>query len=418
MRAIKNFVDVEEARRAILSRISYSPRVKHLRPVEAVGRVIGDNISAPIDRPPKHVSHMDGYALSSADTRDASPHRPVKLKVEGFIGPAQAGGQLRRGAAARIHTGGYLPEGADSVIPQEEVALDGEYVLVPRPLQPFENVDRRGSDIQRGQLLVERGEVLSAPRAALLESIGVLDVPVLERVRASVISFGDELTDDLEEAREGRVLNTHARMILSMLDSLGLEAVYRGLSPDEPEEARRRVLEALSVSDGLLTIGGSSVGDVDVVASSISGMSELFTQGLKLQPGRVGGFAVVKGKPVIMLPGLIHSTVNVFNYIAAPVFAAMQGMKIERLVITRTAELKEDVRMPEKWIDFVRVAWARLEPSGDRLLAEPLLGESSQMAPIAFADGYFEIPPGRRVLEAGCSIRVLTPLWMRPARAR
>ncbi|MCS7117283.1 MAG: molybdopterin molybdotransferase MoeA [Thaumarchaeota archaeon] len=410
-RRIERFHELEWVLNEVIGRVFPLTGNELLRPLDAIGRTVTEDVFAPVDRPPYDASHMDGYAVRSSELRGASRERPVVLKVDGFTGPNERGPPLGPGCARRILTGGYMPEGADAVVPQEEVTVEGGSVSVRRPLRPFEYVDRVGSDLRRGSVVVRAGEVLTPVKGALLETLGVRSVRVMRLPEVGVLSFGSELTDDPVEADAGKVLNTHAPMVVSMLKKLPCRPRYLGLIPDDLDAARAALKTALEKSDMVLTIGGSSVSELDVVPMVLSEVSDFFAQGLKMQPGRVGGAAVVNGRPVIVLPALVHSTVNVLNELGVPVLAHLASAKLDQFFALTVATLSEPVVF-HKWIDFVKVVWVSVSRSDGRLTCRPHLSESSVFSSIAFSDGYLTVRPHLERLEAGAEVVVKRPLWM------
>lgn len=304
-----------------------------------------------------------------------------------------------------------MPEGADAVIPQEEVVIEGDYVLVLRPVKPREHVDRTGSDLKRGATVLTRGEVISPVKAALLESLGVRSVSVMTPPVVGVMSFGSELTDDPEKADEGRVLNTHAPMLVSMLSKLPCRPLYLGLVPDYVDAAMSSLKRALDQADMVLTVGGSSVSELDVVPRALVELSEFFVQGLRLQPGRVGGAAVVRGKPVVVLPALVHSTINVLNELGVPVLTHLASAKLNQFFSLSRAVLSEPISF-HKWIDFLKVVWVSVSHHSGQLSCRPHVTESSVFSSVAFSDGYLLIEPDVDRVDAGTEVLIKRPLWM------
>ena len=409
---IESFRPLEDVLKEVFRRVSPIGETESVRPLEAVGRVLASDVVAPVPRPQADMSHMDGYAVRSSDTAGASPERPVKLRIDGHLNlPNVAGPPLGPLQARRILTGGLLPEGADAVVPREKVEeVDGELV-VRSPVAPYQYVERRGSDVEEGQVIARKGEVLRPVKAALIGALGVRRIEVFRRPVVSVIAIGSELTDDPEEAIDQKTLNTHAPLVLSFLSALPCVPRYAGLLPDEVGEVSRALGEALRTSDMVVTIGGSSVGETDVTSILHRSGSWFFVQGIRLHPGRVGGVAVIDGKPVVVLPALIHSTVNVFNYLAIPILGHLGSFDPEQLVYEVKAELAEDMTFT-KYVDFKKVVWVRLEREGERTLCRPMPIQSSAFSGIAFADGYVEVPPSRDRLSRGEVVTVRRPVWL------
>lgn len=412
-RGISRFSEVEEVLSEATRRIAVKLGTVSLRPRYAVGRALAEDVFSRIDLPPFHMSHVDGFAARSSDLTLATEDAPVGLVVEGHIGPGESGGRVEPGRTYRIHTGGYLPEGADTVIPQEDVFTDGSKIYVSRPYRPFENVVPAGSDVRRGQLLARKGDVLSAAKASLFETLRIYEVSVHEAPRVTILSFGDELTDNPSEAESGKkILNTHAVLVSQMVRALGCELVGNAIVPDRPEAVGSAIDQGIRNSHCVLTIGGSSVGDIDLVGAELGRRAELFIQGLKLQPGRVGGVALIDGKPLVMLPGLIHSTVNVFNYLAAPILLYMLEASIEQFVLKVDAYLAEAVEF-QRWIDFRRIVWVTLRRrDGEGYEARPNVADASNISSITYSHGFIEVPPNKMALAKGEKVVVRIPLWL------
>ncbi|MEM0383710.1 MAG: molybdopterin molybdotransferase MoeA [Candidatus Caldarchaeum sp.] len=407
-RRVEKFTDVWEAQRMLLSFVKPVQDVEEVNVFEAFGRVAAEAVRSPRDLPAHHSSHMDGFAVSSSSVEKASADNPVRLKVVGECAPGkQPSIKLGPGEAARILTGGFLPEGADAVIPQEDVVKEDGVVVVRTPVEKMQYVDRRGFDVEAGRELFGRGHVLKASDLALMASLGLRTVRVVRRPRMGMMAVGDELTDSFDEASSGKILNTHAYVVRKLAEASGANVVNLGIVPDNPAAIHGKIIEYSGKLDILVSIAGSSISERDV--SSLTARSfEVFVHGLTLQPGRVGGFALVNGTPLVMLPGLIMSTLNVFMFLAYPCLRRLQGQEprfYHRRVVARLTE-KVGFR---KFIDFVKVVWVRLEELEDGLACRPVLGESSGMSIPSRADGFIIAPPGVSDMPRGMDVWVYLP---------
>jgi len=410
-KGITSFSGVEQVLERALPMVKVSVGSLSLPTRLATHRIVADDVRSPRNLPLRDMSHLDGFAVRSVDLASASESAPIPLKIQGIIGPGEVGGPLKPGAAVRIFTGGYLPEGADAVVPQEEALVEGGVVYVSTRVRALENVVPAGSDVRSGEVVARRGEALSASKVSLLEALGVYEVRVRAEPRVSILSFGDELTDDPLEAEAGKVLNTHAVLVSEMVKAMGCLVVGSRIVPDREGEVSRALDEALKSSDMVITIGGSSVGDIDLVATELQRRSEFFLQGLRLQPGRVGGVAVAGGKPVVMLPGLIHSALNVFNYIAAPILTHISGASLGQFIIEVEASMSESVELT-RWIDFRRVVWVSLGRHGAGYAARPNIADASNISSIARSHGFVEVPPNKPRIDEGERVTVRIPLWL------
>ncbi len=393
LRRIVKFAPLEEALEALLSSVGVLD-AEEVVTQEALGRVLAENVVAEENYPPYDMSHMDGFAANHLDVERASVENPVKLRVVGHVtAGSRPSTRLERGTALRVLTGAYLPKGADCVIPQEDVeVIDESYVVVRRPFSKGENVDPAGGDFRRGEKLLEAGRVLRPSDVALLLHIHRWRVKVVRRPRVGLLVVGDELTDSNEEVeRSGKVFNTHRFIVEPLTRQLGCETYYLGIVGDNPRKVASLLKDAASRFDAVLTIGGSSVSERDATYLAVQNLNpSIFIQGLKLQPGRVGGFAIIGNKPVILLPGLVMSTINVFTALAYPVLRKMQGRE-PRMYETRVKATMQEEVVFTKWVDFKKIVWVRLEEREGEYSCYPSLGESSRMGILARSNGYIMV---------------------------
>ncbi len=202
-------LSVEEVLERVLSRVA-PVATEQVDLLSALDRVLAEPVVAPLDIPPWPNSSMDGYALRSEDVRDASPERPVALKVVGRIpAGAVAPRPIAPGEAFRIFTGAPLPEGANSVIPQEEVHADDQIVRIPRPVAPGEYMRPAGEDMRAGETVLEPGHLIGAAEVGLLAMLGRARVRVFRRPQVAILSTGDELVDLGGAMGPGRIPNSN-----------------------------------------------------------------------------------------------------------------------------------------------------------------------------------------------------------------
>ncbi|MDJ0269535.1 MAG: molybdopterin molybdotransferase MoeA [Aigarchaeota archaeon] len=411
LRRIRSFTPIEEAVSILVASVRDARRVERVDADASLGRVLATAITAERNYPEYDTSHMDGFALNHRDTLNASEERPARLRIAGSIeAGARHRPELARGAAMRVLTGAPLPLGADTVVAQEEVKLAGDYIHVKRPVRAGENIDPAGADIREGEVLLGAGHRIRPQDLALLHYLGLRWVEVFHRPRVALLVVGDELTDDLEEAARGKVFNTHRRVIEPLTRAAGCEVRYLGIMPDNAELVGQKLREALASHDVILTIGGSSVSEKDATSLALRRIgAERIVQGLAIQPGRVGGFAIANGKPIILLPGLIMSTINVFLFLAYPLLKYMQGLEPTPYHKRLRARLAEDVRI-SRYVDFKKVVWVRLEERGEAdYLCYPQLGESSRMSIPVRSHGFIVINEGVEHVERGAEVVVNLP---------
>ncbi|MCS7129481.1 MAG: molybdopterin molybdotransferase MoeA [Candidatus Caldarchaeum sp.] len=392
-RRVERFNDVWEAQKKLLSFVEPVKQSEEVNVFQAYRRVSAEKIVSPRDLPAFNASHMDGFAVNSRGLQKASPTNPVKLRIVGECLPGRLP-TVRVGSegAARVLTGGFLPEDADAVVPQEHVVREGDWIIVSNPVEKMQYVDERGFDVKAGEELFQSGHVFKASDLALLASLGVKTVRVLRKPKVGIIAVGDELTDRFEEAEAGKILNTHAFTVAKLVEASGAEAKTLGILPDSASAVQEKLVSNAGKMDMILTIAGSSISERDV-SSTVASRFEVFVHGLTLQPGRVGGYAVVNGTPVVMLPGLIMSTLNVFMFLAYPCLRRLQSMEPRFYHKRVKARLRKSISF-RKYLDFVKVVWVSLTEDDDGLSCLPVFGESSGMSIPARSDGFVVAPPG------------------------
>jgi molybdopterin molybdotransferase len=282
--------------------------------LDALGRVLADDVLAPVDLPLFTNSQMDGFAVRSADVAGA----PVTLPIAGVI-PAAIGepAALEPGTAVRIMTGAPVPRGADAVIPIEDTTVDGGSVTIRRARSAGEFVRERGSDLQSGALLVERGRMLSSRHLAAIAAAGIAAVDVKLVVRVAVITTGAELVAPGDGALPGQVYDANAVALVAAVRMCGARVALSRRVVDDPAQLLAALDEAASAADIILTSGGISQGDFEVVRELLGPRGATVVH-LAMQPGGPQATATFEGVPVICFPGNPVSTQISFEVFVAP----------------------------------------------------------------------------------------------------
>jgi len=291
---------VEEALAALLT--GTAPVDCEIVPcAEAEHRTLGNDVIARLDVPPFDNSAMDGYALYHAD---AGGHLPVAQRVAAGIQPTP----LSRGTCARVFTGAPLPSGADCVVMQEKVERTGDSAFIPAPVAVSNNIRPRGSDVQAGSVLLQRGHRLDAAALGHLASQGITEVEVRQRPRVALLTSGDEIVEPGQPLLPGQIYNSNRPMLKALLESFGAEVYYIATMPDDLDGTRAMLALAAEQADLVITTGGVSVGEEDHVKNAISAMGHLDIWRLALKPGKpltAGRLVTTEGREVrvIGLPG-------------------------------------------------------------------------------------------------------------------
>jgi molybdopterin molybdotransferase len=380
---------------------SFGPRAPELVPIaQSAGRVLAEDAVATFDHPPAAVSAMDGYAVRAADVQ----HVPAELSV---IGEAPAGrpfaGSVSRGEAVRIFTGGVVPEGADAVVIQEDTDAANGRVRIREAVQAGQNVRVRGLDFRRDDTLIARGRVLTARDVALLAAADFAHVEVSPKPRVAIVATGDELSRPGEPRRFGGIVASSTYALAAMVEQWGGVASDLGILPDRAE-AFAALPEAARDFDLVVTQGGASVGDHDLVQSALAPLGfQLNFWKIAMRPGKPLIFGTLGSTPLMGLPGNPVSAMVCAVLFLRPAIAAMLGASIAPEI--RRARLGEPLKANGSRQDYIR---ARLYTADDELVAEPFAIQDSSMQKIfADADGLIIRPIGAPAAKLGDRVDVL-----------
>ncbi len=291
------------------------------------GRILGETLDAPWDLPVHDHSAMDGYAVRSQDLERASLERPVGLDV---IGTAHAGEisspGIGPGEALRLMTGAKIPAGADTVVRQERVEIvDAKKISVTGPVRSGRDMRRRGEDVLRGSRVLAAGTELGPQEIAVLAALGQSRVVVRRAPKVTIIATGDELVS-ATDASEDRVVDSNGPMLAAMVQGAGGHATRSPLVADLRLEVEHAVLDAVACSDLVLSIGGASVGEKDLLQSVLAGLGfdESFWT-VAIKPGKPTGFGHLRGVPFFALPGNPRAVAAIFRLLVEPMLHQMLG---------------------------------------------------------------------------------------------
>ncbi len=373
----------------------------------AYGRVAAEGIASPSNVPDRSRSHMDGYAVRAADIRGALPGSPSILRLKGN---RHTGGGTRSrifsGETMSIVTGGPLPSGANAVVPVEETRKVGGTVLFTTGHRRGDFCFTTGSDIRRGDVVIEPGKTIRAQDVGLLTLLGVKTLAVFARPRVALIATGSELTVVSGVRASSKVRESHVPIFENLIRENGGEPVVLGIVPDETRRIASVVELALQQSDMVLTFGGTSLGERDLVERALRRLApSQMIHGIRIDRGRVAGVAEVRGKPVVMLPGPVQAAMNAFLLFAVPSISRLAGKRKTTDPVVR-ARLGGDWAARKRFEHFTKVLYVRLKLGRGGFVAHPLVNETESMSILRESNGFVVVPERTVKLGAGTEVSV------------
>jgi len=366
----------------------------------AYGRILAEPIRADAPYPAQPRSTMDGFAVRSAD--GVAPRRIAGEVRMGEAPPRDIGA----GETLRIPTGGVLPNGADAVVPIEDVDLDEDSgVVVPHePPRAGDSFTPAADDMREGELVLAPGRRIDPAACGVLATLGIVDVPVYRRPRVAVISTGDELVPPSTRLGPGQVRDSNRYGIAAALEALGAAPIHLPRAADDVGVLESALREALAIADAVILSGGSSVGVRDLVPRVVDHVGDpgVVVHGLRVKPGKPTILGAIGTTPVIGLPGNPTSALMIFRTVAAPILRALTG-ETARRTAPALARAGATIEGRAGWTWFVPV---QLAADGLERIALPLRIRSSHTSLLARADGFVVVPEDRASIREGEHIEV------------
>ena len=371
--APRQTLTVLEARRTILDAVAPVGGHECVALRASLGRPLARDVIAPCNVPAHDNSAMDGYAVRA---EDLPADGEVSLQV---VGTAYAGrgfsGIVGRGQAVRIMTGGVMPMGADSVVVQEVVRVDGERITVPGGLRRGQNVRRAGEDLAEGGVAIPRGKRMGPAELGLAASLGLAEVTVTRRLRVAFFSTGDELASIGRPLAPGEVYDSNRYTLHGALARLGCELIDMGVVPDRPDELEAAFLTAAGSADVVLTTGGVSVGEADFIRDLMQRLGEVGFWKIDIKPGRPMAFGRIGKAWMFGLPGNPVAVMVTFYQFVQDALLALMGVDplppAERFAARATFSMRKQPGRVEylrgrlqRGADGVAVALAGAQGSG------------------------------------------------------
>jgi putative molybdopterin biosynthesis protein len=356
---------------------------------DALGRVTSEAIIARISSPFYHSAAMDGYAVRSIDSFGASETKPRRLKVPG--------------QAVAIDTGDPIPDGYDAVIMIEDVEkISGSEIEILKPATPWQHVRLVGEDIVATELIISENHVVRPVDMAAMLASGHSTVMVRRRPVVSIIPTGTELVEPGSDLKRGDIIDFNSTMLAGTATEYGAHAVQKHIVKDNAALLKQAILYALSDSDLVVINAGSSAGREDLTADVIAELGEVIVHGVSIKPGKPVILGIVKGKPVIGIPGYPVSAALTFTLFVKPLLFAMLGLSSPG-PDTITAKLSRQVASSLGQEEFIRV---KLGSVSGNLIATPVTRGAGALMSLVRADGIIRVPAQNEGIAAGHPVTV------------
>jgi len=395
----------------VLARVDRFPPVAvETVPLErSHGRVLAEEIVSDIDIPEFGRSTMDGFAVPAAATFGASEANPAYLTVVGQVPMGKKPDfSVSPGQAARIATGGMLPQGCDSVVMIEHTdAVDDTLIEVYKSVAPGQHVIERGEDIAAGRPVLTPGRLLRPQEMGLLAAAGRQQVAVFRRPVVAIISTGDELVPVDQVPGTGQVRDINSYSLAAQVAQAGAQAKILGIVGDRHEALLASCRKALEAADMVLISGGSSVGTRDLTVQVIEALADarILIHGIGISPGKPTIMACCGQKALWGLPGHAVSAMVVFMTVVRPHLWHICGLRGRgRAPLPVKARLSRNVSAKQGRVDYLRI---RLQQRQDTLWADPILGKSGLIRTMVAADGLLAIDVDVEGLDKGSWVEVL-----------
>jgi molybdopterin molybdotransferase len=396
-------ISVDEALDKILS---------HIRPLgfekvsilDALGRVITEDIFAKRNIPPLDNSAMDGYALRSEDVRQASQDHPVRLVViedlpAGFISTKT----VERGKAIRIMTGAPIPKGADTVVPVEVTKKEEGLVLIFKATGIGENIRESGEDAKEGDRVISKGDIVRPAEVGMLASVGRSFVSVYQKPLVAILCTGDELVDVDGDLDGVKIISSNSYTLGTQVKDCGAIPLQLGIAKDRKEEIEEKLHQGIR-ADVLISSAGVSVGDYDFVKDVMKQLRmEMVFWKVAMRPGQPLAFGTIGEKPVFSLPGNPVSSMISFEQFVRPSLLKMMGCRhIFRPMVE--AILKEEIKKMAGRRYFVR-GFVSFEKNQYVVTTTGEQG-SGILRSMVKANGLIVIPEDQEIVRAGEKVKV------------
>ena len=399
----------EEAKEIIQEKFDelYSPQSEIIDIADSYERITFSDIKSRIDFPPFDRSLKDGFAINAEDSYGVNEENPKRLKVNDFL---EAGSftdkTVEPGTTVEISTGAPVPDGANAVVMVEfanresdNPDLASDEVEILTSVTPSQDIGKKGSDVQAGQVILEKNKLLNPPKIGVIAAQGIDTVEVYKKPVVGVISTGNELLTNQEEIKPGKIYDVNSEMIKAGVESCGAEGKTLGIVKDVYDDLKAKITESLKECDILLCSGGTSAGVGDNIRQILDEIGTVYIHGITVQPGKPTILGVVDGKIVIGLPGNPVSAIVIFNVFVAPSIKKLAGFVDEQPHKTIKGKLARRIHSP---IGRMQYQLVRVEDG----IVYPIFKDSGAIFSLASAAGYTKVSKQTEMVEEGEEVEV------------
>lgn len=406
-------MQVDVAIKKYLSYMDWSklyPEIEYVRLLDVQGRVLAQDISSPVNIPPFARAAMDGYAVKSRDTKNASNTHPAVLVTLGRLTAGQKTNyKIESGESIEIATGAKLPEGADAVVMVEHTSAKKNKIMIYNEIKNGDNISISGEDVKKFQPLLKKGVWLTSQDVGLIAAVGIDRIPVFKKPRVAVIATGDELVEPGSKLDGVSIFESNRYMISSMISEYGGEPIDLGLCKDDKVLISSKLKKALKY-DMIVVCGGTSVGKTDYVPDLVNAMGKpgLIIRGVAMKPGSPTGLGLVNETPILLAPGF-----PVSSFIAFYVFGRFLLLKMLQTEgpskIHLIARMSKSITVHKNMRTFVRVNVTKKIDSANKgnYVAEPISATGARLISTLTNSNGMVIVDNKNKLKKGEKVEVI-----------
>ena len=381
---------------------------EYLATQECLGYIAAEDITSTGTLPAFPRSTVDGYAIKSTDSFGSTASMPSYFEIIGEIKMGEFSHlKINSGQVALIHTGGMVPQNADSVVMVEDTLKFNKNELeVYKAVSPGENVLHQGEDVKIGDTIILSGSRIRAVEIGGLLALGILSIPVVSKPRVAIISSGDEIIPPDQKPELGQIRDVNSHLLSALITQWGGVVVRYGIVPDNIDKLLVVSKKAFDESDMVVFTAGSSISVRDITAKAIRSLGEpgVLIHGINIKPGKPTILAICSGKPVVGLPGNPVSAYVTANIFVKNIIDKLQG--VDKLIFQEKIQAKIDTNIASKagredWIP------AKISLANDRVMATPVFSRSNFIFSLVSADGLIRIEADKTGINAGEKVSVL-----------